>query len=234
MSYTLSDWTPVKFQPFALRAVARMSGRAFVGPEINRCEQWMDTSINFATHVFVAVVKLQHFPEWLRPLARHLVSELRQIGRDISIGEQLLGPVFRERLRGMESPGYEGPDDLMQWLLEGLVEQDREDLYVQTKLQLILAAASIHTTNNLLTECMYDLAAHPEVQEMLREEAHQVLEVEGGWHKKEAMAKLKKLDSFMKEVQRTNGNPSKSLPGCSARRGSRPANAHKPHLSAKS
>lgn len=200
----------MKFQPFALRAVARMSGRAFVGPEINRREQWMDTSINFATHVFVAVVKLQHSPEWLRPVAQHLVSELRQINRDIAVGEELLGPVFRERLRDMESPGYEGPDDLMQWLLEGLGDRDRGDLYVQTKLQLILAAASIHTTNNLLTECMYDLAAHPEVQAMLREEAHQVLEVEGGWQKKEAMAKLKKLDSFMKEVQRTNGNPSKS------------------------
>ena len=80
------------------------------------------------------------------------------------------------------------------------------------KLQLILAAASIHTTNNLLTECMYDLAAHPEVQEMLREEAHEVLEVEGGWQKKESMVKLKKMDSFMKEVQRTNGNISEYIP----------------------
>lgn len=186
-----------------------MSGRAFVGSEINRLEQWMDTSINFATHVFVAVVKLQHFPEWLRPLAQHLVSELRQIRRDISIGEELLGPVLRERLRDMEEPGYEGPDDLMQWLLEGLGEKDREDVYMQTKLQLILAAASIHTTNNLLTECMYELAAHPDVQEMLREEAHQVLEVESGWTRKETLPKMKKLDSFMKEVLRTNGNPSK-------------------------
>ncbi|SPN98818.1 related to cytochrome P450 monooxygenase (lovA) [Cephalotrichum gorgonifer] len=200
------DWAPVKFHPFGLRAVARMSGRAFVGAEINRREQWMDTSINFATHVFAAVVKLQHYPPWLRPIGQHLVPEIRQIRRDIAVGEALLRPVILERLRDMEEPGYEGPEDLTQWLIEGLSEGEKGDLYVQTKLQLILAAASIHTTNNLLTECMYDLAAHPEVQEMLREEAYQVLEVEGGWEKKESLAKLKKLDSFMKEVQRINGN----------------------------
>lgn len=187
-----------------------MSGRAFVGPSLNRNEQWMTTSIDFATHVFLAVIKLQHFHSWLRPLAQHLIPELRQIRRDLATGGELLGPVIEERLRGMETPGAERPEDLMQWLVEGLEEGERGDVGVLAKLQLILAAASIHTTNNLLTECMYDLAAHPEVQDMLREEAHDVLEVEGGWRNKESMAKLKKMDSFMKEVQRTNGNISES------------------------
>jgi cytochrome P450 len=167
----------------------------------------MDTSINFAVHVFVAVVKLQLFPEWLRPLGQHLVSEIRAIRRDLDTARQLLEPIIRERLRDMEIPGYEKPpDDLIQWLLEALPENEKTDIAAQTQLQLILSAASIHTTNNLLTDCMYDLAAHPEVQDMLREEAYQVLEVEQGWARKDSMAKLKKMDSFMKEVQRLSGN----------------------------
>ncbi|KAH6669138.1 ent-kaurene oxidase [Plectosphaerella plurivora] len=201
------DWTPVKFQPFALRAIARISGRAFVGPDINRQEQWMDTSINFAIHVFIAVVKLQFFPEWARPVAQHLVSELRQIRKDIDIATDMLQPVIEERLRDMKMPSYkEGPDDLIQWLAEALPEDEKTDYRAQAHIQLILAAASIHTTNNLVTDCIYDLAAHPEVQDMLREEARQVLEVEDGWTRKESMAKLKKLDSFMKETQRLAGN----------------------------
>lgn len=205
------DWTPVKFQPFALRAVARMSGRAFVGPEINRQEQWMDTSINFAIHVFMAVVKLQFFPGWARPMAQHLVSEIRQIRTDIKLATDMMRPVIEERMRDMEMPSFsEGPDDLIQWLLEALPEDERPDIEAQAHVQLVLSAASIHTTTNLLTDCIYDLAAHPEVQDMLREEANQVLEVEEGWARKESMPKLKKLDSFMKETQRLAGNISTS------------------------
>ncbi|EEY23335.1 ent-kaurene oxidase [Verticillium alfalfae VaMs.102] len=202
-----NDWTPVRFQPFALRAISRISGRAFVGPSINRSEQWMDTSINFAIHVFTAVVKLQFFPEWSRPAAQYLVSELRQIRKDIDVAKKMLKPVIEERLRDMEMhSAEEKPDDLIQWLVEALPTEEKTDYEAQAHIQLVLAAASIHTTTNLVTDCMYDLAAHPEVQEMLREEAHQVLEVEEGWLRKESMAKLKKLDSFMKETQRLAGN----------------------------
>lgn len=201
------DWTPVKWQPFSLRAVARMSGRAFVGPSISRDEKWMDTTINFAIHVFTAVVKLQLFPEWARPLGQHFVSELGQIRNDIKTAKEMLQPILEERLRDMDMPGCEdAPDDMIQWLIEGLPEEEKADVTVQAELQLILAAASIHSTNNLLCECLCDLAAYPEVQEELREEAYRILEVEQGWGRKENMAKLKKMDSFMREVQRLRGN----------------------------
>jgi cytochrome P450 len=204
------DWTPVKFQPFALRTVARLSGRAFVGPTINRQEEWMDTSINFAVHVFIAALKLQFFPDWMRPFAKHLVSELRQINRDIETTIKLLKPMIEERVRDLDMPTYDKPpEDMIQWFLETLPEEQRTDYYTQTLMQLVLAAASIHTTNNLLTDCMYDLASYPDVQEMLREEVYQIMEVEKGWERKDSMAKLKKLDSFIKESQRLSGNISK-------------------------
>ncbi|CAM1510239.1 Fc.00g005740.m01.CDS01 [Cosmosporella sp. VM-42] len=201
------DWTPVKWQPFSLRAIARLSGRAFVGPSINRQEQWMDTNINFVVHVFTACVKLQFFPEWARPVGQHLVSELRQIRRDIKTAKEMLKPIVEERLRDLETPGCEAaPDDFIQWLIEALPEEEKGDIQTIAELQLILSAASIHTTNNLLCECLCDLAAYPEIQQELREEAYQILEVENGWARKESMPQLKKLDSFMREVQRLRGN----------------------------
>jgi hypothetical protein len=205
------DWTPVKWQPFSLRAITRLSGRAFVGPSLNRDEQWMDTTINFAVHVFTACVKLQFIPEWARPVGQYFVSELRQIRKDIKIAKELLKPILEERLQDMElSNGEDAPDDMIQWLIDALPEGEKGDLTTQAELQLIIAAASIHTTNNLLCECLCDLAAYPEVQEELRQEAYQILEVENGWERKESLAKLKKLDSFMREVQRLSGNISES------------------------
>ncbi|KJZ75692.1 hypothetical protein HIM_04849 [Hirsutella minnesotensis 3608] len=201
------DWTPVKWHPFALRAVTRLSGRAFVGPDINRQEKWMDTSINFAIHVFMAGAKLQFFPEWARPVAQYLVSDLGKIRRDIEAAKDMIRPVLAQRIRDFNSPGCDEPcNDMMQWLIEALPEHEKADVQTQAELQLIVAAASIHTTHGLLCECLYDLAAHPEVQDDLRDEARQVLEVEDGWARKESMPKLKKMDSFMREVQRMRGN----------------------------
>ncbi len=209
MTDYVADWTPVKVQPFALRAIARSTGLVFVGGSINRNEEWMDTSINFAVHVFLAVVKLQFFPAWLRPIGQYLVSDLRRIRQDVSKAKAMLKPVVGERLRDMDAPGYEKPDDLIQWLLESLPEDERGDLQVLAELQLILSASSIHTTSNLLADCLFDLAVHPDAQEELRQEVLEIFTDEDAWTRKDSMVRLKKMDSFIREVQRLYGNVSK-------------------------
>lgn len=206
------EWTPMAIQPFILRAVSRLSGCVFVGAELGRTEEWMDLSSNYAVRAFIAVIKLQFFPTWLRPVASFLVSELRQIDRDVAKAQSLLTPIINQRLQDEElDPSGERPDDFVQWLLDALPEEDKRDYHAQAKLHLILCAAAIHTTSNLATDCIYDLATYPEHQEILREEAKEILEQDGGWAKKESMAKLKKMDSFIKESQRLAGNVSKCI-----------------------
>jgi cytochrome P450 len=204
------DWTSVKLQPFIVRAVARMTGRAFVGPDLSRNEEWMDTSINYAVHVFIAAVQLQFFPDWMRPVAQYLVPHLHYVNRDIAAAKRMVQPILEQRLRDMDTPGFEAekPDDFCQWLLDSLPEAEKADIQTQAHLQLIVSAAAIHTTTNLAVDCLFDLAAHPDVQEELRKEVYEVLEGEYGWSNKETMSKLKKMDSFMKEVQRFAGNVS--------------------------
>ncbi len=172
----------------------------------------MDTSINFAMHVFMAVVKLQFIPAWLRPIGQFFVTDLRRIRADIARAKAMLQPIMEERLRDMDIPGYEKPDDLIQWLLDTLPAAERHDFRAQTELQLVLSAASIHTTNNLLADCMFDLAAYPDVQRELREEAMAVLNSDEAWARKDSMVRLKKMDSFIKEVQRFSGNISTPPP----------------------
>ncbi|KAI1391380.1 ent-kaurene oxidase [Hypoxylon trugodes] len=200
------EWTPFKIQPFMIRTIARLSGRVFVGPTLNRVEEWMDVSINFAITAFIAVIKLQFFPPWMRPFAQYLVSELRAIDRDLARARDMLAPVIEARLRDAETPGYEKPDDFAQWLHDALPEHQKGDYYIQGKLQLLLSAASIHTTSNLTTDCIYDLAVHQDMQEILREEALEVLGDEEAWERKDSMGRLKKMDSFIKESQRLSGN----------------------------
>ncbi|KAI0024517.1 ent-kaurene oxidase [Xylariomycetidae sp. FL0641] len=200
------DWTPFKIQPFMVRTVARLSGRVFVGPAVSRTEAWMDVSINFAITAFIAVIKLQFFPTWMRPAAQYMVSELKTIENDMAKAQAMLTPIIDERIRDGEAPGYEKADDFGQWLLDALPEDQKTDYQIQAKIQLLLAASSIHTTSNLTTDCIYDLALHQDMQDILREEVIEVLGDESGWGRKDSMQKLKKMDSFIKESQRLSGN----------------------------
>jgi cytochrome P450 len=67
------------------------------------------------------------------------------------------------------------------------------------------AFAAIHTTTMTLTNVLYDLAAHPEWADVLREEIERIsTEEPDGKLRKKTMPKLKKLDSIIKESQRVN------------------------------
>ncbi|KAI3324948.1 cytochrome P450 [Xylariaceae sp. AK1471] len=201
------DWTPFKIQPFMVRAVSRLSGRAFVGTALSRSEEWMNVSINFAITAFIAVIKLQFFPPWMRPMAQHLVSELKTTRKDLAKAQAMLEPLIEERLNNVDTPGYEKPDDCIQWLSDALPDEEKRNYFIQAKMQLLLSASSIHTTSNLTTDCIYDLAVHQDMQNVLREEAIEVFERdEYGWDRKDSIAKLKKMDSFIKESQRLSGN----------------------------
>ncbi|KAL2277747.1 hypothetical protein FJTKL_15188 [Diaporthe vaccinii] len=67
-------------------------------------------------------------------------------------------------------------------------------------MQLFLSIVVIHTTSDLMTQIMTDLAAHTEVIEDLRREIKEVLS-DGGW-KKTTLTSMKLLDSVIKESQR--------------------------------
>lgn len=74
-----------------------------------------------------------------------------------------------------------------------------------------MALAAIHTTSNLLTNVIYDLAAYPEYIQPLRDEICAVA-AEDGVLKKTSLLKLKLMDSVMKESQRTNPLSLSKLP----------------------
>lgn len=169
----------------------------------------MDVSVNFAITAFIAVTKLQFFPPWMRPVAQYFVSELTTIRKDLAKAQALLEPLIEERLNNVDTPDSERRDDFIQWFSDALPEEEKRDYFIQAKMQLLLSASSIHTTSNLITDCIYDLAVHEDMQDVLREEVIEVFDGEDAWERKDSIARLKKMDSFIKESQRLSGNISK-------------------------
>lgn len=90
---------------------------------------------------------------------------------------------------------------------ELLGEEKWSNFRRQADSNLTLSLVSLHTTGGTLVKTMYELAARPEYQQILREEAQTVLSNHNGTFTKESLTGLKKLDSFIKETHRlTPGN----------------------------
>jgi cytochrome P450 len=90
-------------------------------------------------------------------------------------------------------------NDAIQWVLEA--SPPRTSLYELSVRILYLDFSAIHTTSVSIIQALYDLGARPEFQDPIREEIESVL-VECGGLTKEALTKMKKLDSTLRESQR--------------------------------
>lgn len=121
--------------------------------------------------------------------------------RQLVEARAIIGPVVQKRRddrqqavdRGLPPPAF---NDALDWF----EAESHGSAYDAAICQLSLSTAAIHTTTDLLTEVMFNIAKHPEIIADLRQEIVSVLAAEG-W-KKTALYNLKLLDSVVKESQR--------------------------------
>lgn len=198
------DWTIVKPYHVFAKIVALISGRVLVGKDLCRNEDWIRLSMEFSTHAFGAARKLRSGNKW--PWSMQLASFTEPAVAGIwarrKEAEELLKPICEERLRRRDDPSWKRPNDGIQWLLDShAVSGESVDEVVKSQLRLTMAA--IHNTTMSVTNDLFDLLEHPDYHDTLRTEVEQVLAEEGGWTK-QALTKMRKMDSFMKESQRMN------------------------------
>lgn len=198
------DWTPIDLQEKLNRIVAQASARIFVGLPLCRNEDWLESSVKFATDVMVGGEKLKLWHPWLRPIAQYFVPEVTRIKGDHKHAHNLLLPELARRSAEVGSSDQQPHYDTIEWMQKrakkiGETTFDSKEL---AKLQMLTATAAIHTTRLAITHTLLDLAARPEYLEPLREEIREVTKDCEGLLQKQHLTHLKKLDSFMKESMR--------------------------------
>ena len=111
----------------------------------------------------------------------------------------------RYRLSSSKEDENSVSNNLLSWMME-IAEPDEADASSLAHLEVVLSLASIHTTQMNAVHCLYDLIAHREFLQPIRDEINQVLQEDGPWMswEKSSFSKLRKLDSFMRESQRWN------------------------------
>ena len=157
----------------------------------------------FTKDVFLSALKLRAVPYLLRPLAAVLIPDLRRVYRHNDRARALVQPILEERERDEKAvPGYQKPSDTIQWMHDLLPEEDKHNYALQGVLQLAITGVSIQSTSKLIVNIILNLMKYTEYVPILREEIESILAECGGEWTLESMARLEKLDSFMRESLR--------------------------------
>jgi cytochrome P450 len=184
-----------------LQLVARLSSRVFLGEELCRDSRWLDITINYTVDAFMAAEELRLWNPLLRPFVHWFLPRCRRLRAQIKEAYSTIEPVLEKRRMHKASAAATGGEarkyeDTIEWF-ESLA---KGRAYDPIRVQLGLSIAAIHTTTDLITQTLFDLAEHHQFIEPLRDEITKVVAVEG-WTKT-ALFKMKLLDSIIKETQR--------------------------------
>ncbi|RDX48972.1 cytochrome P450 [Lentinus brumalis] len=186
--------------------IVRAINRGFVGFPTCRNKEYLDLVAQYSHGIVTAWASALIFPILLAlPLS---------IGRFFNAAPnaarkctQLLKPILTER-RELLQRKLEGDDtvqvpiDVLQMVVEEGVARDYSDERIMIRIMSTNLGA-LHTTSMSLTNALFDLAAHPEYAQPLRDEIAPIVAAEG-WTK-QALHRMWKVDSFLKESHRYNG-----------------------------
>ncbi|KAJ5179836.1 hypothetical protein N7492_003046 [Penicillium capsulatum] len=199
-----SEWKPCNFSQQCPLLVARLSTLIFMGERICHDKDWINVAVNYTVDAFLAARELQSWPSFLRPLLHWFLPSMHKVRRHLTVARSIVNGEIERRKSTRQGQLLNDPGntpDALDWFEEFTRAYSLSfDFAVG---QVGLAMAAIHTTSNLLTNVMYDLAAYPEYIQPLREEVRTVI-AEDGNLRKTSLLKLKLMDSVMKESQRIN------------------------------
>jgi gliotoxin biosynthesis cytochrome P450 monooxygenase len=215
-----SEPMEVRLYGTVLQIVAILSARTFVGLPLSRDKEWTDATINFTMDVMAAVRKISSYNSFLRPLIVPFLPELKKLSEYRKLAAKKIGPQVNKILQAYSNKAdglpptdlsdaevLEGDFHLLHWTLSHFKDVRKANPTTLGQAQLSTAIAAIHPAGQALCHAIFDLAAHPEIVPELRSELQTVIAEEGHSDaklRKTGLAKLRKLDSFIKESLRFN------------------------------
>ncbi|KAI1912865.1 hypothetical protein LOZ12_002781 [Ophidiomyces ophidiicola] len=200
-------WTAIPGYEKMLRIVSLLSSRVFVGLPLSRNEEWIQTTCKYALDGGAGAHALTPYPTFLRPFVAPFL--LRSLKQHRALAREMMQPLADKYATANRSEVSADDNitggDLIQYIVSrynGPVTAER-----LARDQLIATFVAMHTTTICLTQVLFDLAARPEYVQPLREELEEALKADShqdGLLHNTTMIRLRKMDSFIRESQRTN------------------------------
>lgn len=182
--------------------IARIATRVLSGEELARNDEWINMAIMTTIMVMKAAEEIREkYPPFLRFLAPYMLPGPKAALANRKRAAEVLRPVWEKRygIGAVESKQNDG----IEWLMAaGGGKKAQKTAQEIADEQLFLGVTSIHSSTAYLLSIVYDLAERPDCVEDIRNEIEAVQAECGTTWTKQSLAKLEKLDSFMKESQR--------------------------------
>lgn len=191
-----TEWHSMELKKTVLDAIAQLSSRVFLGPELCRNKDWQRITIGYTVNIFMAISAVKRYPKFLHRLVQWIVPEAGIVRAQMAETKRIIQPVIDQRKKELLADPTLKYNDAVQWL-DDVSKGEEYDAIIS---QLVLSMAAIHTTGDLLSQVLYDICMHQELIQPLREEAIAVIGAEG-W-KRTSLYNLKLMDSVIKESQR--------------------------------
>jgi cytochrome P450 len=197
------EWSSIPVYTTMLQVIAFVSSRVFVGLPLSRNPEWIESTIHYAIDSVAAGDRLRMFPSFVQPFVAPLLPEMWSVRKHQQRVRRMLRPLLAEHLKAPQATGGSQSERgrLSGWLLSHYKHRKADESQLGND-HLLAAFAAIHIATNAITHVLLDLAARPEYVQPLREELDAVLG-SGPWQTA-SLAKLVKMDSFMKESLRVN------------------------------
>ncbi|KAK7061428.1 cytochrome P450 [Favolaschia claudopus] len=203
-----NEWKAIPAQATVMQVICRTGNRLFVGLPLCRNTDYLNMNFEFTLSVVMAAQMINILPGVLRPILGPRISPLKKYLRR---ADKHLSALVTERVQMEEEHGnnYPGrPNDLISWLLD-VAEGEERTVPALVQRILVINFGAVHTSANTFTHALYNLAAFPASVEEMREEVDIIVKEEG-WSK-DSVAKMHKVDSFLRESQRFSGNSVTSM-----------------------
>ncbi|KAI6039989.1 cytochrome P450 [Pisolithus marmoratus] len=199
-----NEWEAILALHVSRTIVSRASNRVIVGLPLCRDPTWLNYNIFLPRAIvdeFFHLVSVLCITLKLDRLAAKFFTDLSgRTGRGVT----LVGPVIKERLQHMaatDTDWCDKPNDYLQWWMD--TSHETSPILLMQRI-LSINFAAIHSTSNTFSQALLNLAGNPQHAQELRNEVEAVIS-EHGWTKG-ALSRMRKVDSFLKETQRFEGN----------------------------
>lgn len=193
------NWTTLPAYETLCSVVTQVNAFALVGPSLCRNPEWIQLSMQAVITVIGTAMSIRatYSPRW-RWLARWQSDAPKQVREIRAKATALLEPIYKERVDALKTKQDASTfRDAVNWLVRLKGGDKPLDKIVDN--QLFLSIASVHTSSAVLTSILFDLFTHAESHDEILAEVREVLaECDGQWSMQQ-VAKMRKLDSFMKE-----------------------------------
>ncbi|KAI0407964.1 cytochrome P450 monooxygenase [Xylaria palmicola] len=191
------DWTEVPVLQAITPIVARASSFMLGGAALSRSAEWIDVAISFTTAFYFGAKKLKELPQFMKPIAKYFISDIRATVKHHAIAQKLALPLLKEYATAEPSADN---CNLLYWMKQEAKGYEQDDRFIASVLPKVTAAA-IHTSAAAPAQLIFDLCERPEYIPMLREEISQHLD-EQGKVRRGGFYHMRIMDSIMKESQR--------------------------------